>query len=84
MILGVAYDSNNRLYVMELAAGNAVPAPMAGRITRVEANGAKTIIADQLMFPTAMTFGPDGNLYVSTFGLGPPGLGEVVEVHLTD
>jgi hypothetical protein len=84
MILGLAYDSSNRLYVMEMAAGNAVPAPFAGRITRVEANGTKTIIADELMFPTAMTFGPDGNLYVSVGGILPPGAGEVVEVHLTD
>lgn len=84
MILGLAYDANNRLYVMELAAGNAVPAPFAGRISRLEANGTKTIVADELMFPTAMTFGPDGNLYVSVGGILPPGAGEVVEVHLAD
>lgn len=84
MILGVAYDSRHRLYVLELAAGNAVPAPFAGRVTRVEPNGDKTVVADGLMFPSAMTFGPDGNLYISTGGILPPGAGEVVEVHLAN
>jgi hypothetical protein len=33
-----------------------------------------------LFLPTAMTFGPDGDLYVSNVGFGPPpiGLGAVV------
>ena len=38
-----------------------------------------------LTFPTAMTLGPDGNLYVSDFGYffgGGAGLGEVVRVDL--
>jgi hypothetical protein len=36
------------------------------------------------MFPTAMTVGPDGNLYISNFGFGgPPGAGQVVKVDLS-
>jgi hypothetical protein len=32
-----------------------------------------------------MTFGPDGTLYVSHFGLGaPPGAGQVVRVDVCD
>ncbi len=35
-----------------------------------------------LTFPTAMTFGPDGDLYVSNFGFGfPPGQGEILRIH---
>ena len=36
----------------------------------------------RLVFPTAMTFGPDGALYVSNFGFGVPpiGLGQIVRI----
>jgi hypothetical protein len=37
-----------------------------------------------LDLPTAMTMGPDGNLYVSDKGFGfPPGQGEIVKVTLS-
>jgi hypothetical protein len=41
-----------------------------------------TEIATGLSLPTAMTFGPDGNLYVSNLGFGPPpvGAGQVLKV----
>jgi len=41
-----------------------------------------TEIATGLKLPTAMTFGRDGNLYVSTWGFGPPpvGMGTIVKV----
>jgi hypothetical protein len=36
------------------------------------------------MFPTAMTAGPDDNLYVSNFGYGgPPGAGQIVKIDLS-
>jgi hypothetical protein len=39
----------------------------------------QTVIADGLTFPTAMTFGPDGALYVSHKGFGlPAGQGEIL------
>jgi len=41
-------------------------------IVRVEDSGALTTIASGMTFPTAMTFGPDGALYVSNMGFGPP------------
>jgi hypothetical protein len=31
-----------------------------------------------------MTFGPDGALYVSAFGLGPPGAGQVLRIRIDD
>jgi len=41
----------------------------------------RTLIASRLNFPTAMTFGPDGNPYASVNGLGgPPGTGQVVRI----
>jgi hypothetical protein len=35
-------------------------------------------MATVLAVPTAMTFGPDGKLYVSNFGAAPPGAGQIV------
>lgn len=83
MVVGLETDKLHQLYVLELAANNPAPAPFAGRITLVHTNGTREIVADGLMFPTAMTMGPDGNLYVSTFGMGtPPGSGQIVKVDL--
>ena len=52
-----------------------------GRVVRIDPNGAKTVVASGLTFPTGMTMGPDGNLYVSNQGFGfPPGAGQIVRV----
>jgi hypothetical protein len=47
--------------------------------------GRLTTMAEGLTFPTAMTFGPGGDLYVSNrgYGVGPaPGQGEIVRIAL--
>ncbi len=42
------------------------------------------MIATGLVFPTAMTIGDDGMLYVSNFGFGfPPGAGQVLRIDPT-
>jgi hypothetical protein len=81
-ILGLTVDQQRRFYVLENTTGNAFPTPNTGRIVRLDPSGTRTVIADGLFLPTVMTFGPDGNLYVSNKGFGPPpiGLGEVVKV----
>lgn len=81
-IVGVAFDSRDRMYVLENTVGFPGPTENAGQIVRVDPSGRKHVIADGLSLPTAMTFGPDGNLYVSNIGFGPPpiGLGQVVKV----
>ena len=81
-ITGLAVDGGS-LYVLENE-GGFVAAPCAGRVLRMPRSGnlAKAdVVASGFFFPTAMTMGPDGNLYVSNFGYGfPAGAGEVDRV----
>jgi hypothetical protein len=49
------------------------PTPFSGDILRISHSGKVETIASGLTFPTAMTFGPDGKLYVSNFGFPPGG-----------
>jgi len=81
-ILGLAFDSAGRLYVLENTTGNPFPTPGTGKIVRIDAGGVRTVIASGLFLPTAMTFGPDGAIYVSNVGFGPPpnGLGQILRV----
>jgi hypothetical protein len=82
-VLGVAFDSQNRMYILEnTTGGNMFPTPGFGKVVRVTANGLEEI-ATGLSLPTAMTFGPDGALYVSNFGFGPP-MGEIVRITVPD
>lgn len=79
-VLGVAFDHEGRMYVLEntTGGGNMFPTPNTGKVVRVTAHGLETI-ATGLSLPTAMTFGPDGALYVSNLGFGPP-TGEIVRI----
>jgi hypothetical protein len=87
-LLGFAFDYQGRMYALEVGrAQNKTPIPGTGRVVRVTAtssgSGSVTLqeIASGLMFPTSMTYGPDGNLYVTNNGFGfPSGAGEVVRI----
>jgi sugar lactone lactonase YvrE len=74
-VLGLVFDSKDRMYVLEMTAGAPFPMPGMGRILRVEPNGKKTVIATGLSLPTGMTMGPDGKLYVSNVGFSPDAIG---------
>lgn len=78
-ILGIDFDSEGRLYVLE-GIGTDTGTPAAGDIVRLDANGNKEIIASGLNLPSAMTIGPDGNIYVSAWGIGPAGLGQILQI----
>ncbi|WP_210515781.1 ScyD/ScyE family protein [Hymenobacter terricola] len=84
-ILGLAYDSSDRLYVLENTVGAPGPTPGLGRVVRVEPSGRQEVVATGLNLPTAMTMGPDGNLYVSNNGFGPTSIGggEIVKIRLS-
>jgi hypothetical protein len=87
-VVGVAFDSSGRMYALESDTVPGFPGPGAagsGTVVRVNVDGSLTTIATGLVFPTAMTFGPDGALYVSNFGFGVPALpgvelGQVVRI----
>ena len=87
-VLGVAFDEWHRMYVLENTTGNPFPTPGTGKILRFNNNNSGTpdIIATGLMLPTGMTFGPDGKLYVSNWGFGPPAIGggQILQITVTN
>src|SRR5262249_24716262 len=87
--LGLAFDHQGRLYVLESMTAPGFPGPAqagTGTILRIDHSGTVETIASGFTTPTAMTVGPDGALYVSNFGFGAPvpGVGQIVRVVLSD
>ena len=83
-VLGVAFDKQKNLYVLETSAVDGGPAPNTGRVIKINHQGGRQVVVDSLFFPTGITIGPDGNLYISNKGFGPPipGFGEILKVEL--
>lgn len=86
-VLGVAFDARGRIYVLETDTVAGFPGPASagsGKVVRVSRDGSLTTIASGLTFPTGMTFGPDGALYVSNIGFGGPvpGLGQILRIRV--
>jgi hypothetical protein len=79
-VLGLDFDSRGRMYVLETSHAAGFPTPGTGRVVRINSDGSRTVIVDDLFFPTAMRFGPDGKLYISNKGFGPPQPGELLQV----
>jgi sugar lactone lactonase YvrE len=70
--------------VLENTVGPPGPQPGFGEIVRIS-GGKKETLVTGLAVPTAMTFGPDGALYVSNAGFGaPPGAGAVLRIRIDD
>lgn len=87
-VLGAVFDDHGQLYVLETSTNNPEAPPFfhpdSGRVVRLTEGGEWEVVATGLSFPTGMTFGPDGLLYVSNFGFGyPPGAGQIVTVDVT-
>lgn len=84
-VTGVLFDDEGRMYVLQNTTGNPGPTPGAGSIVRFTHGRPETLVTG-LSLPTAMTFGPDGDLFVSNLGFGAPpiGLGQVLRIHLED
>ena len=73
---------NGQFYALETSTDADNPLPGSGKIVAVSDSGAVKEIVTGLTFPTAMTAGPDGALYVSEFGYGDPGFGRILRVTL--
>ena len=89
-VLGLAFDGRARLYLLETSYSTISPGPVGatGRLIRILPNGKQQVLIDStpndfLFFPTGLTFGPDGALYISNHGFGPPG-GEILKVEVND
>jgi hypothetical protein len=84
--LGVAVHGG-QIYALEAFTGFFAPAPFVaktGMVVRLNRQGGWDPVVTGLSFPTAMTFGPDGNLYISNKGFGQRTntAGEILRVHL--
>ena len=89
-VLGLVFDGRARLYALETSYSTSSPGPVpaTGRLIRILPNGQQQVLIDStsdipLFFPTGLTFGPDGSLYISNHGFGPPG-GEILKVEVND
>lgn len=81
-VLGILFDNSDRLYVLENTTGNKFPTPGTGKVIRWSPSGKREVIASGLSLPTGMVFGPDGKLYISNWGFGPPakGGGQILQI----
>jgi hypothetical protein len=91
LVTGLVFDNRARMYVLELGTDPSTFTPFTGQIVRIDPSGRQTVIVSgpPLFFPTGMTFGPDGSLYVSNGGFGlppnlPEGLGTILKIDITD
>jgi hypothetical protein len=84
-VVGLAFGDADRLYVLESMTQEGFPGPSqlgSGQVVRIDPDGQQTVIATGFSFPTGMTMGPDGALYVTNFGFGgpAPGFGQIYRV----
>jgi glucose/arabinose dehydrogenase len=81
-VIGLAF-MDGKLYALETSTAADNPLPGSGKIVRVSDSGELTDVLTGLSFPTAITAGPDGALYVSEFGYGDdPTAGRILQVRL--
>jgi hypothetical protein len=85
-VVGIAFR-NGQLYALESYTSAFAPFPSVantGTVVRLNDAGGWDTVVTGLSFPTAMTFGPDGNLYISNKGFSDRTnhAGQIVRVRL--
>jgi hypothetical protein len=79
-IIDLSFDTQGRLYVLEMTRNGLLSGDPTGRVVRVEADGSRTEIASTgLVFPTSLAVASDGSVYVSNKAI-LPAVGEVVRI----
>lgn len=85
VVTGLAVDAAGTLYALQMSTGNLQEPPFltpgSGQVVRQTGPDSSEIVAEGLMFPIALGFGPEGDMYVSLPALGAQG-GEGVIVNL--
>lgn len=83
-VLGLDFDHSGDLYVLESTTAPGFPAPMTGRVVRLDKHGGRSVIVDGLFLPTGLRVGPDDALYISNIGFGPPIPGQILRVVVSE
>ena len=79
-VVSTAFGPDGMLYVLELSDALGFPTPGFGKVVRVKLDGTIEDVATGLSVPTAMTFGPNGKLYVSNWGAAPAAAGPIGQI----
>jgi hypothetical protein len=81
----LAFDASGTLYALEMYTGQTAPDPAeagTGMVVKVIPGQAPKPVVTNLTFPTGMTFGPDGKLYIANVGFFMPDAGQILQVDL--
>lgn len=82
-IVGIMFDKRGRMYVLEGTPCAGSMTGVGGQLVRLSLGGGwRETLVTGLNCPTAMTFGPDGALYITNRGIGKAtaGKGEILRV----
>ncbi len=82
-ITGLLIDPQERIYVLESNVGVKFPTKDTGQLIRIHQDDTREVLMTGLSEPSAMTFSPDGSLFIANKGYGyQPGEGEILRIIL--
>ena len=72
-IIDIAFGRDGSLYVLEIAHNSLLAESPEGALIRVRPGGKRSIVVDDLFFPSGLAIGSRGKLYVTNCGVCPDG-----------